>query len=130
MFFAFTQIQYLLEEGKNVVCDRYYYTTITAYPHLLESTSLNFWENIDMLINKLKQPDFSFFLTVQDKQIRKERLAKRDTLSNDDIESLDDDIIARTLLAYRKFNDLIEIDTSHLTPGEVVDRIYNYIKTK
>ncbi|MDB9485730.1 hypothetical protein PN492_04075 [Dolichospermum circinale CS-537/01] len=127
VFYASTQIQKFLKEGKTVVCDRYYYTTFTAYSYLLESTFIDFWKNINLIISKLEQPDYSFILTVQNKEIREERLNRRAKLSRDDKESLDDAIINRTLIAYQKFDDLIEIDTSYLTPEQVVDVIKNYI---
>jgi len=126
VFHASSQIEALIQKGKSVVCDRYYYTTLTAYPDILEATYVDFWLHVDKLVNRFFQPDFAFFLNVSNVKEREQRLRKRGELSADDLDSLNAEIIQRTITAYKRFK-FIEIETSGLTITQVVAQVKAFV---
>lgn len=121
IFFASTQIQQLLNQRKIVVCDRYYHTTIITYKDVLEDTFPDIKDNLFNLIKRFQTPDFVFLLTAS-KEVRAKRMQKRQLISADDLESLDDEIIEQTILNYQRFN-LIEISTDNLSKEVVISKI-------
>lgn len=121
VFFASTQIQQLLNQGKIVVCDRYYHTTIITYKDVLEDTFPDIKDNLFNLIKRFQAPNFVFLLTAS-KEVRAKRMQKRQLISADDLESLDDEIIEQTIFNYRKFN-VIEILTDNLSEEVVISKI-------
>lgn len=123
-FYASTQIQKNLGLGKSVVCDRYYYTTVSAYYDVLESLKLDFWKSIKVLTSKFFKPDFAFFLDISEEE-RKKRIMEREDVSLDDLESMDSSISHKNLEIYKKM-DLITIDTNNLSTDQVVDMIIRY----
>lgn len=121
VFFASTQIKEFLNQGKIVVCDRYYHTTITTYKDILEDTFPDTKENLFNLIKRFQAPDFVFLLTAS-KEIRAKRMQKRQLISGDDLESLDDKIIEQNICNYRKFK-VIEILTDNLSKEVVIAKV-------
>lgn len=121
-FYASYKIQEILKNGDSVVCDRYYYTTISAYYDVLKTLAIN----TELLITQLTNPDFAFFLDISEKE-RKKRLEVRENASIDDLESMNLSISSKSINAYKKMN-LINIDTRNISENEVVDTIIKYIE--
>jgi len=124
-FYASSQIQRILGTGKSVVCDRYYYTTVSTYYDVLESLTLDFVKSSEVLISKLLKPSFAFFLNISEEE-RKRRIMARENVSLDDLESIDPSIRCKNLDIYEKM-DLIKIYTDNLSTEQVVDVITKYI---
>lgn len=118
------QIDSILET-RSVVCDRYYYTTLTAYKESIETMYPCLWENIDHITNHFVEPDYAFILTA-DTTTRKKRMSSRNQLTRDDVESLDPKIAEKQIEAYNQF-DLKRIETSNCSIEEVVSKITEYI---
>lgn len=124
-FYASSQIQRILGTGKSVVCDRYYYTTISTYYDVLESLTLDFVKSSEVLISKLLKPNFAFFLDISEEE-REKRIIARENVSLDDLESIDPSISCKNLEMYEKM-DLTKIYTDNLSADQVVDVITRYI---
>jgi dTMP kinase len=124
-FYAATEIKTILNTNKSVVCDRYYYTTLSAYSEEVESFFSDFASGCDILTGKILKPDYAFFLDVSEEE-RIQRLKKRVNLSVDDLESMDPLIRCKQLEKY-KIMGLITIDTTESSPEKVVEMILTYM---
>ena len=69
-------VEELVSQGKNVIIDRYIYSSIAYYSACAEKSSETiFPQDIDAL--KLVKPDITFYLTIDDDEIWKDRLNGR-----------------------------------------------------
>jgi dTMP kinase len=114
-----------LLETESVICDRYYYTTLTAYKESIESMYPDLWENIHRFTKHFVEPDHAFLLTA-DTATRQKRMALRSQLTRDDVESLDSEIAEKQIEAYERFG-MTSIETSDCSIKEVVSNIMDHI---
>jgi len=106
-----------------VIMDRYFFSTLAYH----RAMGLNVTKGTLPFFPKLLLPDFTFCLYAS-KEVIAERRAKRGIGSANDQLMADNDLLSNKVLEeYKKLN-LIEIDTSNLTPEEVVDKILEIIK--
>lgn len=117
-YYASDNIRSIIKSGKSVVCDRYYQTTFSAYDD--EVVNL---VNSEQIIDKLYKPDFCFLLTISEKE-RLKRLKKRDYLSKDDIESIDNKVLREEQMFKYHQMGMIKIDTTKKTEGDIVNKIF------
>ena len=96
------EISGMLDAGKSVVCDRYYYTTICSGQAMGLNVELPSF--LDFL-----QPDFAFLVTC-DQKVRLGRMPARG-ISINDARERDDIIEERTMSAFHEFG-LVEVDNS------------------
>jgi dTMP kinase len=122
-FFVSAKVEEAIFLGKTVICDRYYYSTIADHSELFDDSKL--YSNACEIFNKMMQPDFAFFLDV-DEDVRVQRIRQRLNPSESDIASLSPDVKERKLLDYKKF-DFIHIDTSQITPFKTAETIKDYL---
>jgi dTMP kinase len=119
VFYASIQIEELINGGRIVICDRYYYSTLAYFSELPEANIVN--------ISRLLQPDYAFFLNVADDAVREARVCGRansgwaEEMCSKSYER------SRIIAAYQRFN-LISIETSDLSIAEVVERIKRCIQ--
>jgi thymidylate kinase len=109
------------------VCDRYLLSTIAA--HEAMGLSTNFLLNLRPFFEKISSPSATFLLTA-DEEVRKDRLFNRGANETD---MSNFEINKELLEGYRKWSDflehnLVEIDTSNLDPGNVVNLLETIIK--
>ena len=116
VIFASEEIKKIIK-NKPVICDRYIHTTLCYYQALGLNTSIN------QVKLEILAPDFIFLLTCN-KNIQDERLNTRGRSNHDVIE---DRYIQKILNEYRKYH-LTKIDTTNLSPNQIVDDILLKIK--
>jgi dTMP kinase len=121
IFFASNEIERLLNE-KSVVCDRYLFSTI-AY-HKALGVDLSF---IDFQKLPIMMPDLSFYLYAEEKTLI-ERIIKRRQYSVSDIKLEKNRELQRKIHEEFLLLPVIRIDTTHLDPDEVTNKIYSLIK--
>ena len=119
---ASEQAEVALQEG-HVVMDRYWTSTV-AFAALDDDSDLDQeWQG--RYPPELRKPDTIILLTV-DEENRTKRMQERGVPTTDEEQNLAADAARReaVLQIYRTF-DPIEIDTSHLTPDAVLERVLN-----
>jgi UMP-CMP kinase 2 len=107
--------------SKNVVVDRYLATTICYHEAAGVNTSLVKWEKIP-----IARPDYQFCLEVQDKAEWLRRIAERD--GEEEKEKTEKEYvrfmaIAKKMKNFIESQDGVAIDTSRLSPKQVVERM-------
>jgi len=120
-YYTSQNIYLAIESGKNVVCDRYYQTTFSAYTDEV----MNLVDK-QTIIDKLYKPDFCFLLTVSEEE-RLKRLYQREYLSADDIESIENDVVRETQMSKYYEMDMIEIDTTKKTKDDIINEIFKFL---
>jgi len=120
-YYASERILSIISSGKNVVCDRYYQTTFSAYDDDVISLV-----NTEQIINNFYKPDFCFLLTVSEEE-RLKRLNKRGYLSEDDIESIENQVAREKQMAKYYKMDMIKIDTTKKTEKDILYEIVKII---
>jgi len=118
VFYASAKIKELVSQGHSVICDRYYYSTLSYFSDLPESKSID--------TSNFLQPDFSFFLDVTDDAVREARVLGRAPAGWAEEMCSKNDERLRIISSYQRFN-LIQIETSKLTIAEVVGEIRGHI---
>lgn len=114
---------------KRVICDRYLLTTVSAHeamglhPVILKSASA--------LMKKIPVPENTFLLIVSDE----ERLRRLNERGSNDVDVANLKINDKILSGYRKWakkleHQLTEIDTTNMTPNQVVECIEDNIFSK
>lgn len=117
--YASAEIEQLLT-SRPVICDRYLYSTI-AYHAALGVDMGNYTAPPGLLM-----PEVAVLL-VANERVRAARLRARQTEDNSDRHFENDSrFMSRVLCEFRKMG-LIEIDTTHLAPAEVVASILEVI---
>jgi thymidylate kinase len=118
VFYASAKIKELTSQGQSVICDRYYYSTLSYFSDLPESQSID--------TSKFLQPDYSFFLDVADDAVREARVLSRAPAGWAEQMCAINDERLRIISSYKRFN-LIQIETSRLTIAEVVGEIRGHV---
>lgn len=121
-YYASTNIENIIENGKNVVCDRYYHTTFSAYDDEVMELL-----NQKKMIEKFYKPNFCFLLKVSEEE-RVKRLNSRNHLSKDDIESMKNKSLREKQIKKYENMNMIEIDTTKKTEEDVLTEILVFLK--
>ncbi|PJE57627.1 MAG: hypothetical protein COU82_00910 [Candidatus Portnoybacteria bacterium CG10_big_fil_rev_8_21_14_0_10_38_18] len=113
---------------KPVICDRYLLSTLAA--HEARGLSENWFNSLGLIIKNVYPPDFVILLYCKE-NIRLQRLKKR-KLTKSDIENLNKGLCPKIYIGYQKWAkklgyNLIKIDTTNLTPGQIRDKIMEVI---
>lgn len=111
------QIKELIKQGEILVCDRYYYSIVVDYFDILESYISDSFED-SLFFKHLLKPDFAFLLNISEAE-RVNRIMSRAICTKADLESLKPNISEKKMSIYKSLN-LIDIETTNLTPEEVV----------
>lgn len=116
--YASWKISELIAQSNTVVCDRYYYSTLSYFSDLPEAVSID--------ISNLIQPDYAFLLVCEE-SVRQIRAERRGELSWAELLCAQDDQRIRILRAYEQFG-LRLVDTSNAAPQQVVRQILNLVE--
>jgi len=73
----------------------------------------------------IRQPDFMFHFTINE-DVRQQRMNKRGRTTNSDT-MMDNEEIRTSILQQYNAMDMIEINTSYLTPEQIADKVLAYI---
>ena len=111
--------------GNNVVCDRYIPTIVGYHRTMAKRKGVTNIFDPSLECCNIAQPDFMFHLTVNE-EIRQQRMNARGKTTNAD-RMMDNTEIRSSILAEYQAMDMIEIDTSLLTPQEVLAKIQTYL---
>jgi thymidylate kinase len=110
----------LLIDG-SVISDRYYYSTLAYHRASGLRVSVDH-ESLDLLV-----PDFKYWLTVKDEQVRQERIKNRAEINPaDTVVRAPGGLIERIELEFQAFG-LTEIDTTGINLAEVVQLLWEDI---
>ena len=126
------EIETIISSGKNVILDRYFYTTYIYHQQIVTT---NFPVEIKTFYNKLLQPDIVIFLDVP-QEIRKERISSR----SGELQWYGDAISIQTDLTenyFRLFNDLntkvlrVDNHSNNIEQSiQIINNEINKLKTK
>ncbi len=119
-YYASLDIKHRLLEGKSIVCDRYYYSTL-VFHQLVRRV-----DQVPEDISDIIKPDFLFFLTANDQERQDRIMKKRGFASHKDILSLDSGLAKKADALYKKWSP-ITIDTSEKTEDEVIADIMRFL---
>ncbi len=120
VLFASETIEELLKTN-HVVCDRYIFSTLGYHQ------SLGLKIDFDLSSIKFTQPDFTFFLRIEDEVERQRRLRERMRFTKTDALIDDEKVRKKLVREYSRF-PMIHIDTSNTSAQEVVMKIREHIK--
>lgn len=127
-FCASGEITALLEKGRTVVCDRYYFSTLVGFGEVMESLGPDFRIRCEHLLrSSLVQPTYAFFLDASPEE-RARRMAQRGPLTPIDHDTLTRRHDARLRRGYAEMG-LIPVPVDNLSPEEVVDCCLRTIKS-
>jgi thymidylate kinase len=104
-----------------VICDRYYYTTLTAHQGAVRRMGLELFPWKEVLL----QPDYIFHLEVSE-DVRRARLMGRGNLTDDDRSSVIPEISAKNLSYYRAMGATM-IDTEGANAEEMATKVLSLI---
>ncbi len=105
-----------------VICDKYILTTIVDQS-CLKGKLVKMIE--DLRYKFVQKPDYTFCLTISDKNELTERLKKRGKLDKNDRQLLPH--WSKIQEKYQKLTEVTTIDTTHKTPEEILSIILRYL---
>jgi dTMP kinase len=123
-YYASLDIKMRLKEGRSVVCDRYYYSTLAFHKFLGRVEVVP----EDINDNEIIKPDYLFFLTASEEE-RRNRISKRGQVSYKDKMFFDPSLAEKIKGFYEKWSPII-IDTTDATEDVVIGKIICFLPKK
>ncbi|MGC9049255.1 MAG: hypothetical protein ACP5IX_03520 [Patescibacteria group bacterium] len=118
------QVSYLIRY-KSVICEKYILTTIVDQS-CLGAKLIRYIKNVRYKL--VRKPDYTFCLTVFDKNELLQRLRLRGRLDTNDKQLLPYWSAIQNMYRQFEFEEVIIIDTTNKTPTEVLDSITKLLK--